>query len=592
MKAAIIAGGFGTRIRSVTGDLVPKALMSIDGAPLLAHHLRLLAGVGIRDVAIMAGHLAEKLVDAVAPHLDTLGMNGRFFVETSPRGTAGCLSAARDFLGAEAFLVLYGDMYAELDLARLLRFHEHHGGCATLVARPNDHPSDSDLLKVDDEGRVTALLPKRSRPAGFYQNLVPSALYVLSPSVFECIDDAAKQDFMHDVFPKLLGSGRRVFAYRTTEYLRDIGTPEGYRKAQEDIASGLPLRRHARSPRPTVFLDRDGVLNAALGGHGVLSADELSLLERAASAVRLANQRGHLAVVVTNQPQVAKGMTSIEELDRIHARLETELGQAGAFLDRIYSCPHHPERGFEGERPEYKITCACRKPLAGMLERAAKELPIDAARSVMVGDRGVDMAAARAFGITAIGVRTGHGCRQAEGEGRPDLLVDDVFDAVDVATSEERKTLAACARIEDLVSRPRGAPLVVGIGGRARSGKSVFAFTLAERLRRQGRVVARISLDENVTGEEPSLRPEIVEALAQEHANADVVLVEGRLALHPVIRERFDLRILVTCSGTTAERRLGNLLAWQGKDVTTAPVRDDAVHATEMHCADLVIESD
>jgi len=132
---------------------------------------------------------------------------------------------------------------------------------------------------------------------------------------------------------------------------------------------------------------------------------------------------------VTNQPGIAKGFTSEQELQRIHARLETLLGAEGAYLDRIYYCPHHPQKGFPGERPELKIGCGCRKPAAGMLHAAAEELNIDLARSFIVGDRTADIRCGNEAGVKTILLRTGSAGRDGRYACRPDFVLRDLPEA-------------------------------------------------------------------------------------------------------------------------------------------------------------------
>ena len=105
-----------------------------------------------------------------------------------------------------------------------------------------------------------------------------------------------------------------------------------------------------------------------------------------------------MAIVVTNQPVIARGECTWEELQAIHDKMETELGKSGAFIDAVYVCPHHPDKGFKGERPEYKHVCECRKPNPGLLFKAAKDFNIDLAQSIMIGDSERDKKAREAAG--------------------------------------------------------------------------------------------------------------------------------------------------------------------------------------------------
>ena len=122
------------------------------------------------------------------------------------------------------------------------------------------------------------------------------------------------------------------------------------------------------------------------------------LIDGVAEAIRKINALGYLAIVVTNQPVIARGEVSFEELDEIHNKMETLLGKEGAYLDAIYYCPHHPHKGYTGERPELKIECVCRKPNPGMLLRAADDFNIDLSKSWMVGDGENDIRAGQNAG--------------------------------------------------------------------------------------------------------------------------------------------------------------------------------------------------
>lgn len=225
----------------------------------------------------------------------------------------------------------------------------------------------------------------------------------------------------------MLQQGRRLLGYNTPEYIKDIGTPERYDKVCGEVASGVVARSSFSDLAPAVFLDRDGTLNKE--ADGLRSIDQLELLPGVAEAVQALNRSGLRVVVVTNQPVIAKGYVTEAELKGIHNKLESLLGLEHAYVDRIYHCPHHPERGFPGERPELKIECECRKPNAGMLLRAARELNLDLSRSWMVGDTTVDMLCARNAGVKSVLVRTGHGGRDGRFNVQPDYSFDTLGEA-------------------------------------------------------------------------------------------------------------------------------------------------------------------
>lgn len=185
--------------------------------------------------------------------------------------------------------------------------------------------------------------------------------------------------------------------------------------------------------RVAAFLDRDGTINEEVDF--LRRPDQLRLIPGAAAAIRALNDRGIITCVISNQSGIARGFLTEEDLVPIHAELRRELGRAGARVDRIYYCPHHPTEG----KPPYNIACGCRKPATGMLERGIGEMDIDPRRSFVVGDRIVDVQAGRALGATTILVLTGYG-RTALEECRsqnvvPDRTAPSIVEAVDYIVS-------------------------------------------------------------------------------------------------------------------------------------------------------------
>ena len=167
--------------------------------------------------------------------------------------------------------------------------------------------------------------------------------------------------------------------------------------------------RNLKTNRPAIFLDRDGVLNREVGN--LSNIEDFILIPKVAKAIKKINQADFYAVVITNQPVIAKGFCTWKELLDIHKKMETELLKEGAKLDAIYFCPHHPDKGFEGEVKKYKIDCNCRKPKHGMILRAAADLNIDLKKSVMIGDSTTDREMSLRAGVGFVGVKTGHGLK-------------------------------------------------------------------------------------------------------------------------------------------------------------------------------------
>lgn len=389
---------------NMTAD-VPKPLLPLGGKPIIQHQFELLKRHGLTDVTILAGYLGEQFEQRFGDG-SALGLQLSYLKEPRPMGTAGALSLLAEQVD-EDFLLFSGDIMMNFDLHRFISWHRTRPDSAlTVVVHPSDHPLDSDLLEVDVQYRIQRLLI-RPHPQGLrFQNLSIASAYIVSPRILPLIETEHKSDLEKDLFPRLMAAGLPLYAYATHEYLKDTGTPQRLARTEVDLNAGKIARAHRSCARPAVFLDRDGVLNQERDP--LLRVEDLELIPGAAEAVRELNRAGFLAVVITNQAALAKGFLSEAELQLIHNRLETELGQHGAYLDGIYYCPHHPEKGFEGERPELKQICTCRKPESGLFEQACQEFNIDRSCSHFIGDSYTDYLAAQKAGVCFWGVRTGH----------------------------------------------------------------------------------------------------------------------------------------------------------------------------------------
>lgn len=439
--AVILAGGKGTRLASL-GEALPKPLFPVAGIPVLEHQLNLLAAEGFREVRIFAGHLAEK-IETFLESYHRPGLEILLDIEHIPLGSAGAVIEKLDSL-PKHFAVLYGDTMLDVDLVKMAGHHLRTGADLTALVHPNDHPFDSDLVEIADDGRITALHPYPHPEGACFRNLVSAALYVVRREALRpWAGETVKRDFAKDVFPALLERGALLHAYQSHEYIKDMGTPARLEKVERDWNAGRIRRDQGKAEKPVIFLDRDGTLNHD-SGH-LRSPSNLRLLPSVAPALRLLRASGYRLIVLTNQPVIARGEATESDLAAIHRKLEWELGLEGAYLDAIYHCPHHPDRGFPGERPELKIACSCRKPGLGMLERARAEFPVDLSRSWVIGDSTTDLELARGVGLRSILVETGAGGRDGKyPEATPTHTAFDLLAAanwlVARTTSDERPT--------------------------------------------------------------------------------------------------------------------------------------------------------
>lgn len=425
MKVVVLAGGKGTRLGL---SAIPKVMVPVAGVPLLERTLKSAVEQGFTEFLFLTGFLG----DVIERHFGDGGRFGatiEYVREPEPLGTAGCFNPIKDRL-TEPFVLVYGDILMDVDFAALTRFAMEKGGAGTLFAHPNDHPFDSDLLEVDAHGRIIAVHPKPHPIDAHYPNLVSAALYVLSPGALKFVGNDGPSDWGKDVFPKLVRTAP-LYAYKSCEYVKDIGTPERLARAERHLKQGRLDRLALRNLKPVLFLDRDGVINQERGG--VHSPSDVALIPGAANAIRSFNEAGVPVICVTNQPDLAKGMMDWADLRAVTGEIDNQLArEAGAYLDDIFFCPHHPERGWPGEVAELKVDCSCRKPKDGLLREASKLHHIDLQRSWLVGDRYCDIAAASAAGVRSVLVETGHaGNDRSQYTDEPDRRCTSLADAAE-----------------------------------------------------------------------------------------------------------------------------------------------------------------
>ncbi len=418
-----MAGGRGERMGQITKNL-PKPMIKIGGLPILEHQINLLKRYGFKEVVLLTHYLSEIIEKRFKNRAIC-------FKEKKPLGTTGGLKELENKLKKD-FLVLYGDKMFDVDIKRLVEFHKNKKSACTLVLHPTSHLQDSDLVEIDENQKIIAFHPKPHSQNQYFVNLVNASIYVMSPKILKYVKRGTKMDFGKDIFPKIVKK-ENLYGYLTAEYIKDVGTPARLAETRKDWQSGKIKHLNRSYRRRAIFLDRDGVINETASD--VCRTDDFILFPKTAQAIKKINDSEFLAIIITNQPAVAKGFCSLEELENIHKKMETLLGAEGAKLDRIYFCPHHPDKGFAGENLKYKINCSCRKPGIGLVKKAEKEFNIDLKKSYFIGDSFRDILCGRNAGLTTIGVKTGRGCQ--DGHIKPDYLKKNLLEAVNFILKNE-----------------------------------------------------------------------------------------------------------------------------------------------------------
>lgn len=406
MKTVIMAGGKGTRISSLYPD-IPKPLIPIKSPegiekPVLEWEIISLRDQGFKEIFLTVSYKANLIKDYFG-NGESLGVNITYYTEEIPLGNAGALFKIRNHLGDEPFLLLIADAMFNIDFNRFVKFHYAQKALATILTHPNSHPYDSSIIISNENNEVKAWLTKEDERPSWYKNRVNAGLQIIDPKILDNCDidfsmigtkgpdgKIVKIDMDRQLLKPLCGTGQ-LFCYDSPEYCKDMGTPERLEQVRHDFQSGVVEARNLKNKQKAIFLDRDGTINKHIGF--LRKPEELELLPDVPDAIRKINASGYLAIVITNQPVIARGEVTVNELKIIHNRLETLLGQNGAYIDGLYFCPHHPDKGFDGEIQELKIVCECRKPKPGLLIQASKDFNIALDQSWMIGDGPNDIGA-------------------------------------------------------------------------------------------------------------------------------------------------------------------------------------------------------
>lgn len=375
-QACILVGGKGARLGDLTREL-PKPLIEIaENIAFLDVVIGQIARQGFNDIVLLAGYLGD-LVRARYEGRSFGLARVRVIVEPEPRATGGALVGAREII-APHFLLLNGDTFFDINLRALV------------LARKTDQEALIALHRVSDASRYGSVLLDGDRVVRFLEKgqsagpaLISAGTYLLRASVIDRIR-SLPCSIESDIFPILAQEGR-LYGQTCEGYFIDIGLPETLQQARRELA--------AITHRPAVFLDRDGVLNA---DHGYLHRpDQVDWIPGALDSVRRLNDLGYCVVVVTNQAGVGHGYYDEEAVHSLHAWMQDQLAAKGAFIDAFYYCPYHPRARVKRFRRQH----IDRKPEPGMILRALSDLHIDRQRSFLIGDKKIDVEAARRAGI-------------------------------------------------------------------------------------------------------------------------------------------------------------------------------------------------
>lgn len=424
MKAVIMAGGKGTRLQSIAMN-VPKPMFPILGKPILEYQIESLKKSNITDITIIVGYLGDSIHKYFGDG-KKFEVTIEYIIESTPLGTAGALYYLKEKI-KDDFVLLFGDLILDVDFNRFMAFHKRTGAIISLYGHPNSHPYDSDIIIIDKENKIDKIESKNVERNFYYHNFVNAGLYCISPRLLENIAKPLKLDLEKNLIEEQIKLGH-VYAYHSTEYVKDMGTPDRLKAVITDIQNKIVEYRNLKNKQKAIFIDRDGTINQYVGF--LRNIDDFKLIDNTAKAIKIINQSQYLAIVATNQPVVARGEVTYSQLEEIHKKMETELGKQGAYLDDLFFCPHHPDKGYNGEVKELKIDCNCRKPQIGMLLQALEKYNIDFSQSWYVGDTTTDIQTGINAGMKTVLVKTGEAGQDGKYNVTATFEADTLYEAV------------------------------------------------------------------------------------------------------------------------------------------------------------------
>ena len=429
MQAVIMAGGKGTRLAAITKDEIPKPMVPVNGKPLLLWQIEELKKNGITDIIMIIGHLGEK-IEEYFQNGEKYGVHVSYIREHEPLGTAGAFYYLKDKIVSNYFLLVFGDVFFSIDIQRMEKFYIDHQAKAALFVHPNSHPADSDLVVLDENNKIFKFDSKHNVRNYWFDNCVNAGFYILNKEICDLVKKPCKKKKKKDILIPLVEKEDAVYGYRSPEYIKDIGTVDRIRQTEKDVENGFIEEKCLKNKQTCIFLDRDGTINQYRGL--VWKDEDFELEENTSDAIKRINQSGKLAIVITNQPSVARGLCQIEDIETVHKKMSTLLGKEGAYLDDVYFCPHHPDKGYPEENPVYKIPCECRKPKTGLIQKAIEQYHIDLSSSWMVGDTTVDIQTGKNAGLHTALVLTGEAGNDKKYDVTPDLVCKDLWEAVEM----------------------------------------------------------------------------------------------------------------------------------------------------------------
>ncbi len=383
-EAIILAGGLGTRLRDAVPDL-PKCMAPVAGSPFLFYVINYFRMQGVEKFVFSLGYMHEVIEEYLDSQFSKLQY--QCSIEKEPMGTGGAIQLACGLASDKDVLIANGDTLFKATVPGLFSFHQEKNADCTLALKPMKNFDRYGVVELDKESAV-----KNFREKQFYESgYINGGVYILNRENFLGLPWPEKFSFEKDYLEKKIG---KVYGLAQDAYFIDIGIPEDYNRAQEELKA-KDLKLDSIDKTWTLFLDRDGVINEDKIGSYIFSPDEFIFHEGAPGLFKKLSEKFGRIIIITNQRGVGRGLMTEESLKAIHEKLVNAVSAAGGKIDGIYYCT-----AVDKDHP-------MRKPNPGMAAKAAEEIPgIDFTKSIMVGNNMSDMLFGRNAGMHTVFVKT------------------------------------------------------------------------------------------------------------------------------------------------------------------------------------------
>lgn len=381
-EAIILAGGLGTRLREAVPEL-PKCMAPVGGRPFLFHVINYLRSQGVEKFIFSLGYKHEVIEEYLAGQFPTL--NYQCSIEAEPLGTGGAILLACTLATEKDVVVANGDTLYRADLHQAGLFHTRQMAECSLLLKPMTQFDRYGVVEVNEDLLVSSFKEKQFYASG----TINGGLYLLNVSRFMDEEFPAKFSFEKDYLEKFF-TIRRIYGLVQDAYFIDIGIPEDFRRAQDELGQP-PLRLENINRQWTLFLDRDGVINHEVKDEYVRNTGEFIFFEGAIEAISRCSQVFGRIIVTTNQRGIGKGLMTEKDLREIHQLMCEQAEAAGGRIDKIYHCT-----SLDNKHPD-------RKPNPGMAYHALHDFPeIDLHHSLIVGNKPSDMLFGRNAGMYTV----------------------------------------------------------------------------------------------------------------------------------------------------------------------------------------------